>query len=69
MSIGEFNWMLKIHPNNEHYHMGLGCCYEGLRQFDKAIDEFKQALRINPDIECANRCIALCSESLKQQRG
>jgi MoaA/NifB/PqqE/SkfB family radical SAM enzyme/Flp pilus assembly protein TadD len=69
LSVGEFNWVLKIHPDNEHYYMGLGCCYEGLGQFDKAIDEFKQALRINPNIEGANRCIELCGESLKLQRG
>jgi MoaA/NifB/PqqE/SkfB family radical SAM enzyme/Tfp pilus assembly protein PilF len=65
----EFNDALKLNPNSESAHLGLGSCYQQDQQFDKAIVEFEEALRINPNTECADRCIRLCSESLKTKRG
>ena len=56
-----------INFQDEHHHQKMGFYYKDLRQFDKALEEFKQALKINPDTKCAAECIASCVEAIKQK--
>jgi hypothetical protein len=42
-------------PDSPHIHYNLGCCYEQIGLFDKAIDEYEKALQIEPKL---SECIA-----------
>ncbi|NOR21852.1 MAG: tetratricopeptide repeat protein, partial [Candidatus Aminicenantes bacterium] len=46
------------YPKEKRIHYDLGFYYEGKKQFDKAIEEYKEALRLDPDYGYAINQIA-----------
>ncbi len=47
-AIQAFTAVLRVNPNSENAHHGLGLCYQEEGSFDRAIEEYNKILELNP---------------------
>ena len=48
-SIGDFNKLIKLYPDDEEFYNSRGICLSNIGQFDSAMNDFNKAIQLNPN--------------------